>query len=54
MSDEIVCPHCGYEFSDSWEYHDTQDEQKVECLNEECSKTFSLFVEFDVTYKTIK
>jgi len=30
-TDHIICPYCGYEFQDSWEFKDTQDEQHVDC-----------------------
>jgi len=42
FTNEIVCPYCGYEFSDSWEYLDPSndshdgEEIDVECL--ECGK----------------
>ena len=30
-TDEIVCPYCGYEISDSWEYSDSDDQQCCAC-----------------------
>jgi uncharacterized Zn-finger protein len=51
-TDEVICPYCGYEFSDSWEFNDTQDEQHVECS--ECSKEFFLYVDMTVNYTTRK
>ena len=51
-TDEVICPYCGYEFSDSWEFNDNQDEQHVEC--EECSKEFFLYVNISVDYTTRK
>ena len=50
--DDIVCPYCGYEFTDSWEFNDTQDEQHVECC--ECGKEFFLYVNISVDYTTRK
>lgn len=50
-TDEIVCPECGYEFSDSWEYSN-RSECEVECP--ECETEFTLKVNFDVTYTTEK
>lgn len=34
-TDEIICPNCGYVFSDSWEYEDCGE---LEC--EECGTIF--------------
>lgn len=48
MSAEIECPYCEHEFTDSWEYADTDRKQLVEC--EECSKIFELYVEYSVSY----
>lgn len=46
---EITCPYCGYEFSDSWEYRQECDEE--ECC--ECGKKFhwSRNVSVDYTSK---
>lgn len=49
-TDEIVCPYCGYEFSDSWEYAD-YSRVEVECgdhLN--CGKEFIVYPDVTVTY----
>jgi len=43
---EIVCPYCGYEFSDSWEYAD--DNQDEHCGK--CGKYFEYTRDVDVTY----
>ena len=51
-TDEVICPYCGYEFSDSWEFNANQDEQHVEC--EECGKEFFLYVDITVNYTTRK
>jgi DNA-directed RNA polymerase subunit RPC12/RpoP len=51
-TDEIVCPYCGYEFTDSWEYSDTQDEQKVDC--HDCGEEFLLYMHLTVDYSTYK
>lgn len=37
-TDEIVCPHCGHEFSDSAEYGRGEDVGELECG--ECEKAF--------------
>lgn len=47
---EIVCPHCGEEYSDSWEYG--QDSEELECY--ECSGKFHYEREVEVTYTTVK
>ena len=52
--DDIVCPYCGYEFTDSWEFNDTQDEQHVDCQNCNCEKEFLLYVHISVDYTTRK
>ena len=53
-TDEIVCPYCGYEFNDSYEYgdDDTVDIGLVEC--QECEKEFYTTRNFIITYSTIK
>jgi len=51
---EIVCPYCGYEFSDSWDYGLTGDPYEMECHNEDCLKTFDSYIDVDVTYVTKK
>ena len=51
-TDEIVCPYCGYEFTDSWEFSDTQDEQQVDC--HDCGEEFLLYVHVSVDYTTYK
>jgi uncharacterized Zn finger protein len=49
-TEEIVCPHCGDEWQDSWECGD--NDEFVEC--EECGKFFSYERDIDVTYSTKK
>jgi DNA-directed RNA polymerase subunit RPC12/RpoP len=49
FTDEIVCPYCGHEFGDSWEFNDS-DGKKIDCY--ECDKTFELSVNFEATYTT--
>lgn len=48
-TDEVVCPHCRYEFSDSWEFADFET---FECY--ECGKEFKIFRHVEVTYSTEK
>jgi len=49
QTDEIVCPHCGYVFGESYEYI---GDEIVECLN--CERKFALESEEYVVYTTIK
>lgn len=49
-TDEIVCPYCGYEEGDSWEY--SSDSQEIDCL--ECGKTFQMNRNITVDYTTEK
>ena len=52
-TDEVVCPHCGFEYSDSWEFHLNNDnQQEIECC--ECQKSFYMIPEFSVHYSTYK
>jgi uncharacterized Zn-finger protein len=48
-TDEIVCPYCGAEFSDSWEF---KDDDSPEC--EECGKKFISRRDISVSYTTKK
>lgn len=47
-TDEVVCPHCGYTHSDSWE----MGEGKSECSD--CEKPFELERYVSVSYITAK
>lgn len=50
---EIVCPYCGCEFTDSWEYSsDDEDLGLIECYNEECGKSFYAYRDIDISYVT--
>lgn len=52
-TDEIVCPHCGYEHGDSFEYLNAgHDDGETEC--DGCGKRFRWFAEITVTYSTEK
>lgn len=46
---EVVCPWCGYEYTDSWELSDEGDE---ECPN--CWKPFRYSRDVTVDYSTEK
>ena len=45
---EAICPHCGYEFSDSWEF--ASWEPDIECPD--CEMHFSCSRDTWVTYST--
>lgn len=52
-TDEIVCPFCGYEFSDSWDIgSDEENLGLIECY--ECGKSFYTSREVSVSYSTQK
>ena len=48
-TDEIICPHCGEEMMDSWEYSEDGED---ECW--ECGKKFSYSRYTSVSYSTKK
>jgi hypothetical protein len=52
-TDELVCPYCGYEDSDSWEYFSRSgDSTNAECG--ECGKTFRASQNVTVDYSSKK
>ena len=51
-TDEIVCPHCGYEFSDSYEIFRDGDEWVEGLSCEECEKEFNVGADYSVTYNS--
>lgn len=52
-TDEIVCPYCGEEQSDSWEIAgENGDVQETECY--ECEKVFKFKTHIEVTFTSIK
>ncbi|WP_125154406.1 hypothetical protein [Clostridium rectalis] len=54
FTNEIVCPFCGYEFVDSWEYGDNYEDELglIEC--NECGKQFYTNKDVSITYCTYK
>ena len=48
-TEEMVCPWCGYEFQDSWEFEEGGEH---ECYR--CEKPFKFCRIIDVTYDTEK
>ena len=50
LTDEMVCPHCGYEEGDSWEH--MQDSGVAQCG--ECDRDYSYERDVTVYYTTKK
>lgn len=50
-TDEVVCPYCGYEFGDSWEFQMNGCE-KITC--DECNKEFECEAETTIAYSSCK
>lgn len=48
-TDEIVCPHCGYEHTDSWERESNSGDAKCH----HCSKDFFYERNISVSYSTL-
>ena len=48
LEDNIVCPYCGWENKDSWEFD--EDDAVVTCG--ECEKEFNVSKDISVTYST--
>lgn len=53
---EIICPYCGYEFTDSWEVpfndNNMDDERKIECHR--CDEEFTVIRRLSVDYSTFR
>lgn len=49
-TNEVVCPYCGYEHNDSYEYSEFDDE--FECNG--CSEIFIMERNIEITYSTKK
>jgi len=48
-----ICPYCGYEHKDSWEYNLSDGESIItECHN--CDKSFLIGCDIIITYSTEK
>ena len=52
FTNEVVCPFCGYEFSDSWEFGGDEDIGLINC--ESCEKEFYATRNVEITYSTQK
>ena len=52
-TDEPVCPHCGAEMADAWEYQLLDgDSEVVDCGR--CGQQYKMTRNIDVTYSTAK
>ncbi len=51
-TDEMVCPHCGFEHRDSWELDPESEGGTYECT--ECGESFKWARNFEVTYYTFR
>jgi DNA-directed RNA polymerase subunit RPC12/RpoP len=51
-TDEIICPYCGYEFGDSWEYmRSVESKFEVQCGDHHnCGKEFIVYPVMEITY----
>ena len=52
-TDEIVCPYCGYTYSDSWEFGDEHEDLGL-MLCKQCDKDFYATRHTSITYCTEK
>ena len=55
LTDELVCPYCGHEFGDSWEYFSDdggQTSRRLKC--DECERELFAEVVVDISYTTRK
>ena len=50
--DTIICPWCGYEYEDCWEYDFDSDGEEFEC--EECGKKFDVQEKITYEYKSTR
>lgn len=50
-TDNITCPHCGFEYTDSFEFH-REGDGEINCDN--CSNDFEFSCNFSVDYSTNK
>lgn len=49
---EIECPHCGFEYSDSWEWNQNRNDEWIEEECDSCGKTFEAIRVISVDYYT--
>lgn len=46
----VICPHCGHEHGDAWEWCKSGTPQEVRC--DACGQAFSAWAEYEVQYVT--
>ena len=51
---EVVCPYCGYEHLDSWEYNLKHDGDNTEIECDECNKKFDVSLCVETAYVSNK
>ncbi len=44
----FICPYCGEEQGDSWEYDIGEDGEEIDCQS--CEKVFFAYTRRDITY----
>lgn len=53
-TEEVVCPHCAYQYKDSWEIFKNSDYDEVRVNCENCGLDFEVHQNFIVTYTSNK
>lgn len=51
-TDEVVCPYCGLEYSESYEFFDRNNHSSVRHTCDDCGREFEIERDFSVTYST--
>jgi len=53
-TEEVVCPHCGYEYADSWEFTSatTHDGEEMNLDCEGCGRPFIVTFNLRLTFST--
>lgn len=44
----VVCPYCGEQHGDAWEWAQDENGDRMEC--QECKRIFFYWADFDITY----
>jgi len=52
-TDEIVCPHCGYSHTESYEFFVNNGECADGCSCSDCGREFDATREVSITYSTV-
>lgn len=51
-TNEIVCPYCGHEFEESWDYNIGDNDVTIECVH--CEEKFPVSSEQETFYYSAK